>query len=322
MPRLASDKQSASRYLATIFAIPVALCLCLAGFNWLQGVFWLFKPPVLRGFNDVPPLKYWAEAPRDIQYANLRNDVLKPSFSVYLMGTSHVLRGFSTCEYPNMMRVAMSEMSIEYMHALMIDALSAHSRPLTFAVEVSVSGKPPFARPQARWLDLLSARMTYISLHTWKASHIFAEQRGNGPPGCVIEPSPVRSIPNLTPAVIQTEELHRRLQQVDLSALGELLATFGQACLGGGDHQLRLFMLPLEPLTMAHPEIQAHSARESAKIEQLVREKTEQFPGCRFSFLNFRSRNLRNVSDESDWFDRSHFKPQLGERLLKHLLKF
>ena len=250
---------------------------------------------------------------------------------VFLIGTSRQLRGFDTCDRPDVLRVAGPRWGLREIAAVERTVLTGRRSPVELLIEV---GLPTIERPavdptQAAVATVLSPRTTLSSLRTVGRS-LTGGDRALPP---VATCRPAASGP--TDWAAAERRVQYALGMLDTTPdslargrtnLRAMVDQADQVCRRTGvRHRLVFFTLPSTPAgspALAHDRlIQSNTVRVAAVLAA-----GRPADGCDVRYVNFASTPPGTAAEQALWRDRdqwsdyNHFSPRLGATALTALL--
>lgn len=320
-----SSRAECLRFARTVVTTAVLGLTLLGSLNtWVNPLAAFDRAEVL---VNTPPTSFY-ELDRNIQMRWLERVAQSSSAPYWVLGTSRVLQGFDVCDRPGIQKLALNGLSHTEMTRILATALPTVSEPKTLYIEVSLTGDEASTRADPPQIS------TRASLFGWQTTKVSIEtllvalEDGRVPEAAQTACRARRWRGPFVEGAAVGPMLQRLRDEVShpgrRSVLEALLDTVATEC-SVHPHTVVLFAAPYfvprthvsELMSIIHPQ--------AAQLRELLDHYRRSYPACRFEFVDFASPAALNGPYDTgesnrEWYNASHFKPEVGGRLLTRLL--
>lgn len=239
-----------------------------------------------------------------------------------IIGTSHVFRGISDCNYPFLEKIAVSQMSIPESSVLLQKMLERSSVQKTVFIEVCGINQLPTVRDENFFNRIFSLRSIGYSIKTIKNN--------------LISPQ-VATTPACTPFIGKTDTLHsidelnskvellRPLIAEEITYIKKMSA-IGYQPKNRLQHQVIFFISPLPSETMEKEKYRLINQKLSMQMKKIIISMQSSGSRIRFKFINLldteigKEYQFKRNNFYDGWYDGAHFKPVIGDKVMRYLL--
>ncbi len=307
-----------------LLGILLALLLGLGGVAWLN--WWVNPilafdhppPPRLVGLQSTALLK----ASRSQQIRVLIRQARHADGKILLLGASQSLYGMETCSTPNLQRLSLLGLNDAEVVQILTAAIPALRSPTQIFIVRGIPGKaPPLAVDhgiEAWWEQLFRGRTTQLSVLDLLAARAPAPLQACAPLPYDLAPSDFAVD---TPFVRSLRALNDQLEAAAMQGLVQSILPLCRTL----RHRMVLVTLPLFFTSDMAPDLKVAmdniDHRTVANLPSVNGAPAQCEVSTRDLALPYLQQYQTQGAPPSDWYDAVHFKPALGQRLLKEMLE-
>lgn len=321
----ASSFAEGLRFARTVVVTAVLGLTLLGGLNtWVNPFATFDRAEVL---VNTPPASFY-EVDRTIQMRWLERVARSTTASRWVLGTSRVLQGFDVCDRPDIQKLALNGLGHTEMTRILAAALPSVDGPKTLYVEVSLTGDEASLQTDAprtsTRASLFGWQSTKLSLETLLVALEDGRVPKTAPVACRARRwrGPIVEGAAVGPMLerLRDEVSHPRRRIV----LESLLDAVAAEC-SVHPHTVVFFAAPYFVPRTRVGELVSIIDPQAVQLQDLLEHYRRTHPACRFEFVDFATAAALNGPHDTgqshpEWYNASHFTPEVGGRLLTQLL--
>lgn len=240
-----------------------------------------------------------------------------------MIGTSHVLLGMSDCNYPAVEKMAVSTMSISESSELLQRILVGASVQKTVFIEVCGVDHFQNMRDDSFYNKILSLRTTIFSVRTIAKNLLSPQTATNA--FCLPEVPKVDTLKSMA----QLNSVRAPLRQVtdeEIVAIKKI-AKVNYKLKNHLQHQVVFFIPPLPSETIENEKYRLINLHLSEQLQKTISSMQLSGSGIKFKFINLTDTEIgkeyqfKNGNFYDGWYDGTHFKPIIGDQIIKYLIE-
>ncbi|MDG3581286.1 hypothetical protein [Galbibacter pacificus] len=310
---------SKNNFTKTVFIVFGVLTLLLGLFNFIIDPYRLHKKRI-PGIND--------QVCRGFFSYNSMDNLMQYYFSKYndepnlILGTSHIIRGVPDCRFTDIFKMGISSMSIEEAALILEKLLDKKKLPDNIYIELmageSISfqnGKPNRINDKISWyrrfIDIKTLRMTFSTIRNSIGLKTI-----------------ICGVPDISDTFVDKvdgTEYVRRIQEEEYLSWLSLIDKLNRKI---GDHKVNItfFTSPLPYGAMSSVKAKGISRYNYMVINKVIN-ASKKYNNIMCNYIDLLNSSIGadyipgTTSFNQGWYDASHYKSKIGEKVVDTLLQ-